>query len=137
MNKKEIIKTLDIASFISAVIATVLVIVFEFTGKYLSMKYAIVMYTVCFLTLTILFALNVRTVFSKPKQEENSADKSNIENVDENVERDMLNNDISNQETTTEELSESNLKNEKIKSIVWLSISSVLLIFTMILLILY
>lgn len=74
MTKKDILKTLDIASFVSAVIATVLVLIFQFTGIVSVMKYSIVMYVVCFLMLTIVLSFKVYMAFSKKYQEENQND---------------------------------------------------------------
>lgn len=70
MNKKDIIKTLDIASFISAVVATILVFIFQFNGQNLVLKYSIIMYAVCFLTLAVMIGFKVHTVFSKKKTED-------------------------------------------------------------------
>lgn len=71
MNKKEIIKTLDIASFVSAVIATLLVLIFQFTGEYMVMKASIVMYAACFLLLITLLSLRVYSVFSNKEKSDN------------------------------------------------------------------
>ncbi len=76
MNKKEIIKTLDIASFVSAVIATLLVLIFQFTGEYMVMKASIVMYAACFLLLVTLLSFKVHSVFSK-KEKVDGEDDSN------------------------------------------------------------
>lgn len=65
MSKKDIVKTLDIASFVSAVVATLLVLIFQFTGTYMVMKASIIMYAVCFLLLAVLLSLKVHSLFSK------------------------------------------------------------------------
>lgn len=66
MNKKEIIKIFDLASFISVIIATVLVVVFEIDGKVLELNFALIMYDATALMLVVMFAL--KTAFSsKPK----------------------------------------------------------------------
>ena len=62
MNKKDILKTLDISSFVSAIIATVLVLIFQFTGNVLVMKYSVIMYVVCFLHIVCSFEFFMYTV---------------------------------------------------------------------------
>ncbi len=121
MNKKDVIKTLDIASFVSAVIATILVLAFEFAGKYILMKYAIVMYAVCFLTLSVMLAINIHTIFSKKEKVEEKQDAGEEENVEEQ------------EVQTTEETS----KKKKVMSVVWLVISAAAFVFTCVLLALY
>ena len=121
MNKKDIIKTLDIASFVSAIIATILVLAFEFAGKYILMKYAIVMYAVCFLTLTVMLAINIHTIFSKKQTAEENQDAVTEENVEE-------------QEVKT---AEGSSKKKKVMSVVWLVISAAAFVFTCVLLALY
>ena len=59
MNKKDILNILDITSFISISIATVLVLIFEYAGYISVVTYAIIMYSVSFLILTIFYALKV------------------------------------------------------------------------------
>ena len=109
MNKKDILKTLDIATFVSAIVATVLVLIFQFTGNVLVMKYSVVMYTVCFLILTIVLSFKVYFAFSKKEQIE--------ENQTENLEQDDT--------------------KKKTLSIVYLVLSALALIFTIVMLILY
>ena len=69
MSKKDILKTLDLASLISIVIATILVVVFEFVGSYSVIKFAIVMYTAAFLILVVFYSLKL--YFSCAGTEEN------------------------------------------------------------------
>ena len=59
MSKKDILKTLDLASLISIVIATILVVIFEFVGEYNVIKFALVMYTASFLILVSFFSLKL------------------------------------------------------------------------------
>ena len=70
MKKKDIIKTIDIASFTAAVIATILVLIFQFTGENLVMKFAIVFYAVCFLALAVVFGIKVYDLFSNKDDKE-------------------------------------------------------------------
>ena len=111
MSKKEILKTLDIASFVSAIIATVLVLIFQFTGSVAVMKYSIVMYTVCFLILTIVLSIKVYMTFSKKYQTETTGEEN-------------------------KETKESDTK-KKTLSIVYLVLSAMAFIFTLVMLILY
>lgn len=119
MNKNDIIKTLDIASFVSAVFATILVLVFQFTGSVAVMKYSIVMYVVCFFMLTIVLSFKVYFAFSKKHQIE-------IEKEQEDE-----------KETEITESQETSDTKKKALSIVYLTLSAVALIFTFVLLILY
>ncbi len=113
MNKKDILKTLDISSFVSAIIATVLVLIFQFTGSVAVMKYSIIMYTVCFLILTVVLSIKVYITFSKKHQ---------AEMVEENVEG---------------EKTDENDTKKKTLSIVYLVLSALAFIFTFVMLILY
>lgn len=81
MSKKEIIKTIDIASFLAAIAATILVIVFQFTGSRLVMKYSIIMYAVCFLALIVLMSFKVHSAFSKKETEETDAENSKKQKI--------------------------------------------------------
>ena len=79
MNKKEIIKILDIASFAALAIATILVVIFQFTGEYMVMKFSIVLYAVCFLILSVMLGFKVYSLFQN-----NTKEASTEENQDEN-----------------------------------------------------
>ena len=59
MSKKDILKTLDLACMISIVIATILVVIFEFVGEYNVIKFAVVMYTASFLILLVFHSLKL------------------------------------------------------------------------------
>lgn len=63
MNKKEILKTLDLSSFIMLVISTIFVLIFEIGGNTIFIKMAIFIYAVAFLCLFVLLIL--RLCFSK------------------------------------------------------------------------
>lgn len=117
MTKKDILKTLDLASFISAVVAIILVLVFEFTGNALVMKYSLVMYAVCFLSLVVVLSFKVYFAFSKKYQAE-LAENLNVSNDD------SAQNDAKD-------------KKSKIYSIVYLVFASLALIFTFVMLIVY
>ena len=67
MNKKEVIKIFDLASFIAVIIATVLVVVFEIDGKALEINLALVMYDATALMLSVMFSL--RLAFSVKSQD--------------------------------------------------------------------
>lgn len=67
MNKKEVLRILDLASFISLIIATVAVIIFEIVGTYFYIKFALIMYTVAMLILSVFFA--IKLYYSVKKQE--------------------------------------------------------------------
>ena len=71
MKKKDIIKTIDIASFTAAIVATILVLIFQFTGENLVMKFSIVFYEVCFLALAVVFGFKVYDTFAKKSNDEN------------------------------------------------------------------
>lgn len=107
MNKKEVIKTLDISSFVSAVIATLLVLIFEFTGEYMVMKVSIVMYAACFLILITMLSIKVYNTFRKKE------------------------------EVAGEETGEGSIKKEKVTAVLLLVGACVAFIFTCTLLILY
>ena len=70
MNKKDILKTLDIASMVSIFIATLLVFIYQFVGEYQVVRFAVIMYTASFLILTVFYALKTYFVFSKAQTEE-------------------------------------------------------------------
>jgi hypothetical protein len=113
MSKKDILKTLDISTFVSATIATVLVSIFQFTGSVAVMKYAIIMYTVCFLILTIVLSIKVYMTFSKKQLTEVEEESVELEKTDENDTK------------------------KKTLSIVYLVLSALAFIFTFVMLILY
>ncbi len=121
MNKKDIVKTLDIASFVAAVVATILVLIFQFTGSVSVMKYSIIMYVVCFMMLTIVLSFKVYFAFSNKHQaeEQTKTQESNVETEENDAQ------------------AESNDTKKKTLSIVYLALSAIAFIFTFVLLILY
>lgn len=108
MKKDELLKILDFASFMLIIIATLLVIVFEFVGSYAVMKCAIVIYFIGLLVLTIFLSFRVYFAFKKiaePKEGENTPDIAN--------------------------------KKQKIINIVMLVVSAIAMVFTFVVMILY
>ena len=59
MNKKDFLKTLDIASFVAIVIATILVFIFQFNGEYMVVKFAIIMYTASFALMATYYSITL------------------------------------------------------------------------------
>ena len=59
MNKKDFLKTLDLASFVAIIIATILVFVFQLNGEYIVIKFAIIMYTASFALMTVFYSLTL------------------------------------------------------------------------------
>ena len=133
MNKKDLLKTLDIASFVSAVIATVLVLAFEFSGKYILMKYAIVMYAVCFLTLSVMLGISVYDKFKKQETKDKNIEEK-TESQEKTEEESLEEVEVKTQQTETDNVSENK---KKIMSVIWFSVSVVLFVFTCVLLVLY
>lgn len=115
MNKKDLLKSFDIASFVAICIATVLVMVFQFTGVYLVLKFAIIMYAASFLILVVLLSFNVHAKFAKKKPEQ-------VE-VEEN--------------SKNQEIEEPIAKKQKVLSIVWLVLAAIAFVLTCVLLALY
>ena len=69
MTKKDFLKTLDVASLISIVCATIFVFTYQFSGAYNLIKFAIIMYTASFLILAVFYALQTYYVFAKTMQD--------------------------------------------------------------------
>lgn len=59
MNKKDILKVLDISSLVTLLVATGLAVLFEFTGKSLIMKYSIIFWTAGFLIAIVFYSLKL------------------------------------------------------------------------------
>lgn len=64
-NKRKFLNILDISSFVSLVIATILVVVFEFTGNTTVLKISVYMYEVCVLMLLVFVASKIYFVYKK------------------------------------------------------------------------
>ena len=69
MNKKDFLRTLDLASFIAIVIATILVFVFQLNGEYMVVKFSIIMYAASFALMSLFYALTL--VFNLKKTTQN------------------------------------------------------------------
>ncbi len=114
MKKDEILKYLDIASFSLIIIATCLVLIFEFVGTYALMKVSIILYFVGLLLLTVLLAMRVYFAFAKAK-----------------------NNASDNQGSEVTESSNSISKGKKASLIAMLVVSAAALIFTLVIMIMF
>ena len=73
MNKKEFLRTLDLASFVAIVLATIMVLVFQFVGDYVVIKVAVIMYAASFAIMTLFYALKLgynikKTTQNRPKK---------------------------------------------------------------------
>ncbi len=70
MNKKEVLKLLDYASYIALLIATVLIIIFEVTANMGVYKIGLIVYEVCFLILIVFTIMRISSVFKKEAKED-------------------------------------------------------------------
>ena len=59
MNKKEVLKAIDIASYLSLIVASVGVLIFEFSGLEFALRAAIVLYATAFLIYVVLNILKL------------------------------------------------------------------------------
>ena len=59
MNKKDFLRTLDLASFVAIVIATILVFIFQLNGEYMVIKFSIIMYTASFALMALFYTLTL------------------------------------------------------------------------------
>lgn len=59
MNKKDFLKTLDLASFVAIIIATILVFVFQLNGEYMVIKFSIIMYAASFALMSVFYSLTL------------------------------------------------------------------------------
>lgn len=69
MNKRDFLKTLDVASLIAIAVSTVLVFIYQMVGTYQVIKFALIMYTASFLILTAFYGLKTFFVFAKTKED--------------------------------------------------------------------
>lgn len=76
MKKDEILKILDIASYILIIVATFLVVLFEFVGSEIIMKIALAIYFVGLLALTALLCAKTYFEFSKKSGSEVVAEEN-------------------------------------------------------------
>ena len=128
MKKEYIQKCVDIASFAAVCIATVLVVIFQFTGEADLVKIAMGFYAFGFLTLSVQFAFKVYEDFKKTKTNEN------IENKDENQEEN--NENLNENSTQNQELNKTQTKS-KVWNIVACVGSFLVFVFTLVVLIIY
>lgn len=70
MNKKEILKVLDIASLVSIAIATVLMFIFQFNADINLVRYSAVLYVASFLMLSVFYSLKVYFAFSSKTKDD-------------------------------------------------------------------
>ena len=69
MSKKEVLKTLDTASYFSLITAAILVLAFEFTAKLVIFKLSIILFAAAFLILCVLCIMKI--IFLKHQTIEN------------------------------------------------------------------
>ena len=69
MTKKDMLKTLDYSSYFSLIVASVLVLLYEFVGQPILMKIAVVLYGAAFLILAVFCAFKL--VYMKKETKEN------------------------------------------------------------------
>ncbi len=68
MNKKEVLRTLDLASFVAIILATIMVFIFQFVGDYVVIKVAVIMYAASFAIMTLFYALKLYYNIKKTMQ---------------------------------------------------------------------
>ena len=123
MNKNDVLRILDIAGLVSVVLATLLVLIFEFTGTSVLVRYAIAFYVAGFAISTIFFSMKTYDLFKK------KTDDATAKNIEAN-------------ETNNAELSNyaediNSTRKQKVATIVKLVLSALALVFTAIVLFLY
>ena len=59
MNKKDFLRTLDLASFVAIVIATILVFIFQLNGQYMVIKFSVIMYAASFALMSLFYTLTL------------------------------------------------------------------------------
>lgn len=69
MTKQNLLKILDIGSYVSLIIASILVLLYEFVGEAVLMKVSVVVYGVAFLMLVVLCVMKL--IFMKHDAKEN------------------------------------------------------------------
>ena len=70
MNKKDVLKVLDIAGLFAVVLASLLVLIFEFTGTSILVKYAIAFYVAGFAIATVYFSIMTYNAFKTNNKEQ-------------------------------------------------------------------
>lgn len=69
MKKSDILKTFDIASLVSIVLATLLVVIYQFVGEPKVIKFAMIMYCASFLIYVSFFSAKTYFVFKQTKED--------------------------------------------------------------------
>lgn len=70
MKKKELLKTLDNASYYSLLVASVLILVYQFVGQVYWMTISVVLYGAAFLILTCLCVLKLIYIKNETKEDD-------------------------------------------------------------------
>ena len=69
MSKKNVLKTLDASSYFSLILASILVLIYEFAGAIILMRLSIILYGAAFLMLVVLCVLKL--IYMKNDTKEN------------------------------------------------------------------
>lgn len=70
MTKKDILKTLDTASYVSLLAGSVLVLIFEFTAVLVLLKLSIILFGASFLMLCVLMSLKLYYIKHETKEQD-------------------------------------------------------------------
>lgn len=70
MSKKNLLKTLDISSYVALVLGAILMVVFEFTAVLLLFKFSIILFASAFLMVTVLCSLKLVYIKNGAKEQE-------------------------------------------------------------------
>ena len=69
MSKKNMLKTLDAGSYFSLILASILLLIYEFVGEILVMRFSVIFYGAAFLMLVVLCVLKL--IYMKNETKEN------------------------------------------------------------------
>lgn len=70
MSKKNLLKTLDMASYTSMIIAAIMVVIFEFTSTLVVFRLSIVLFAAAFLILCVLNAMKLYFMKNETKEDD-------------------------------------------------------------------
>ena len=70
MNKKNLLKALDSSSYVSVLVAAVLILIFEFTASLILLKLAIILFGASFLMLIVLCSMKLYYMETEIKEGE-------------------------------------------------------------------
>lgn len=70
MTKKNLLKTLDLASYVSLVIGACLVLIFEFVAKLLIVKFSMILFGTAFLILCVLCSFKLYYLKNATKEDD-------------------------------------------------------------------